>query len=132
MDSSNSLYIIGNYGQTYKSQESNKGDSGKENTINNIVHEENLDCSGNLFDYIKVGNISNANGFAIFEELDKSSQEKIQVVYKGSYKKLYIMKIVKFYIFVSIFGFYIVHFTGYKGKITIPTQELHDLALKHH
>ncbi len=83
------------------------------------------------FNFIKLGNLSNINGFSVLEECF-SEHEKLQLKDLGSYKKLYIMKLLKFYVILTVFGFYMTHFVGYKGGITLPNKDMHDLILKHH
>ena len=124
VDSSNCLYLISSQKPIQKVTEEKTSEN-----ENKTQSEKNQDV---LFDYVKVGSISNVNGFSVLNEAYATENEEIHVKEMGSYKKLYIMKLIKLYVFCSLLSYYVVHFTGYKGEITVPNQDLHDLILKHH
>jgi len=122
-DSSDCLYIIcsakpeSNETQTPQKEEENKD----EKTENQA-----------LFDFIKVGTISNINGHGILQEVTSQENVDLKTNEIGTYKKLFTIKFMKLYVVVSLLSFYVVHFTGYKAETTVPNQELYDLLMKHH
>jgi len=129
-DSSDSLYII------CSTPTPEKSENATENNPENIEPPSASSKSAEdkqLFDYIKVGTISNVNGYGILQEVNSlENGNSIKANEMGSYKKLYTIKFMKLYVLVSLLSFYVVHFTGYKGEATVHNQELYDLLMKHH
>jgi len=130
-DSSDSLYIICSTPTTENSEKATENNPENPETTPENPRSEQPEKQ--LFDYIKVGTISNVNGFGILQEVNSlENGNSIKANEIGSYKKLYTIKFMKLYVIVSLLSFYVVHFTGYKGEATVHNQELHDLLMKHH
>ena len=123
-DSSDSLYII-----CSAKPESDQPESPQKEEKENIQEKTENQVP---FDFIKVGTISNINGHGILQEVISQENIELKTNEMGTYKKLFTIKFMKFYVVLSLLSFYVVHFTGYKAETTVPNQELYDLLMKHH